>query len=173
MNARVGIAAIGALLAVVLQVILAPNMIIIDTMPSFIITYSLVIAMLLQGTPSYVIVFCLGLAGDLLGYGPVGALSFILLLCAFLIEKAVDFFGNGTVFVTGVILVAFVFVVHFLHAGFMVAISSSYTAIDAFMLVAVPESLYDSVLAVLFYFLLRRILSPGQATMANIGPLSR
>lgn len=173
MGARVGIAAIGALLAVVLQIVLAPNVAVFGTMPSFVIAYCVVIPMLLPGTASYVIVFCAGFVADLLGYGPVGALPFILLLCAFLVGHAQNTFGNGTLFVSCLIVLAFVLVAHFLHAAFMLAVTSSYTASEAFLLVAIPESLYDSLLAVLLYILFRRIFSTEQAAVANIGPLAR
>lgn len=173
MGGRTSIAAIGALLAVVLQVVLAPNIAIFGTTPNFVIAFCVVVAMLLPGTACYVIVFCLGLVADLFGFGPVGALPFILLLCAFLADRAQSTFGNGTLFVSCLIVVAFILLVHFLHAAFMLAVTSSYTASEAFLLIAIPQSLYDCVLAVLLYVLLRRVFNPGQASMANVGPLAR
>lgn len=172
MGGRVGIAALGAVIAVVLQIILAPNIAIMGTMPQFIIVYALASAMLLPREGAYVLVFCLGMVGDLLGYGPVGALPFILLIAVLAIDFAQKTFGNGTLFVSCIIVVAFTIAVHFLHAAFMIAMTTGYTALDAFLLVAIPESLYDSVLAVLCYMALRRLLSPGQASMASVGPLS-
>ncbi|MBQ9068977.1 MAG: rod shape-determining protein MreD [Eggerthellaceae bacterium] len=161
MGGRVGIAAIGALLALVLQVVLAPNIAIMGTMPHFVIAYTMVVSLLVPGTPAYVVAFCLGMASDLLGYGPVGALPFILLIMAFAIGRAESAFGNGTVFVSCSILVVFVILAHFLHAAFMVAMTSTYSASEAFLLIAIPQSLYDSVLAVIMYIALRRMFSPS------------
>ena len=160
MNMRIGIAILGALVALVLQVVLAPNIAIAQTMPNFIIVYAVTISMILSGPPAYIIVFFLGLASDLLGYGPVGSLSFILLISAALINLAQKTFGNGTLFVSCISGVGFTILIHFLHAAFMVAMTSTYSAIDAFRLIAIPESLYDCVLAVLAYVLIHRLLAP-------------
>lgn len=172
MSGRFGIAVLGAVIAVVLQVVLAPNVAIMGTMPQFIIVYAVAISLVLPRDQVYIIVFVLGMVGDLLGYGPVGALSFILLIVALLIDFAQKTFGNGTLFVSCIIVVAFTIIVHFLHAAFMVAMTSTYTAADAFLLIAIPEALCDCVLAVLCYLAMRRLLSPGQAPMASVGPLS-
>lgn len=171
MNGRVGIAALGALIAVVLQIVLAPNIAIMGTMPQLIIVYAIAISLILPRDSSYVLVFVLGMVGDLLGYGPVGALPFILLICTWAMHASQHTFGNGTLFVECIIVVAFVIVVHFLHAAFMVAVTSAYSATDAFLLIAIPETLYDSVLAVLSYLALRKfIASAGQASLASVGP---
>ncbi len=74
MSGRFGIAILGALLAVVLQIVLAPNIAIMGTMPHFIIAYAVAISLVLPRNQVYVLVFVLGMIGDLLGYGPVGAL---------------------------------------------------------------------------------------------------
>ena len=173
MSGRVGIASIGALLALVLQIVLAPNVAIVSTAPSFVVAYAVALAMTLSGTPCYLIAFALGMLGDLLGFGPVGVLPFILLVASFAIDRAQAVFGNGTLFVACVIVVVSVIVVHLAHAAFLVALASSYSAADALRLVAIPQSLYDSVLAVLIYLLLRRMAAPPQAGMAHIGPLAR
>lgn len=170
MGSRIGIAAIGALLALVFQVVVAPNIAIMGTMPSFVICYVLAVALLLPGTPSYVIAFCLGIMADLLGYGPVGALSVILLIAAFCIEQADKTFGNGTLFVSCITYVAFVLLVHFLHAGFMVAVTSGYSAADAMRLIAIPQALYDCVLGVLVFLLMRRVLTPVSHGIVGSGP---
>lgn len=174
MGARTTIAAIGALLALVLQIVLAPNIAIAGTMPSFVIAYVVAMAMLLPSTPGYVIAFVLGMLTDLLGYGPVGVLPFILLIAVLSIDYAQKVFGNGTLFVSCIIVVAFVIAVHFFHAAFMVAVTSTYTLGDALLLIAIPQSLYDCIWGVLAYMLLRRILMPAQSSgMPQIGPLGR
>ena len=171
MRGHFGIAVLGALLAVVLQIVLAPNIAIMGTMPHFIIAYAVAISLVLPRNQVYVLAFALGMIGDLLGYGPVGALPFILLIVALTIDLAQKTFGNGTLFVSCIIVVAFTIVVHFLHAAFMVAMTSTYSAADAFLLIAVPEALYDCVIAVLCYLAIHRLLSPGETAMASVGPL--
>ena len=118
MNGRFGIAVLGALLAVVLQIVVAPNIAIMGTMPQFIIVYAVAISLVLPRDQVYVLVFALGMLGDLLGYGPVGALPFILLIASVAIDFAQKTFGNGTLFVSCIIVVAFVIVIHFLHAAY-------------------------------------------------------
>ena len=160
---KVVIAAIGALLAVVLQLVIAPNIAPFGVMPSFLITYTLAVALLLEPVPAYVIAFALGMMGDLCGAGPVGALPFILLLAVFLIQQAHKAFGNGTFFVSCLILLCFVIATHLLHAAFMVAMTSTYTALEALKVVALPQSAYDCLLALAQYPLLRRVLSDPPA----------
>lgn len=169
MEGRPIIAAIGAVVALALQIVLAPNIAIMGVMPSFIIAYVVALAMLLPGLPSYLIAFCLGMFSDLLGYGPVGALPFILLIAVFSIDRAQATFGNGTLFVACIILVVFVLLVHFLHAAFMVAITSTYTVAEAFQLVAIPQGFYDCVIALLIYLAMRRVFVPSQSFSVGSG----
>ncbi len=171
MGGRVGIASIGALAVFVLQIVLAPNVAVLGVQPNFVIAYCVVMAMLLPSTPAYIIAFCTGMLSDLVGYGPVGALPFILLLASLGISYANKVFGNGTPFVSCIIVVAFVILVHFFHAAFMVAITSTYTAASAFLDIAIPGALYDSVWGVLLYLLMHRILVPSQPSgMGQVTP---
>lgn len=168
MGARVGIAAIGALLAVVLQVVLAPNITIFGAVPSFVVAYCLAAGMLLPPIPAYVLAFVCGMLADLLGYGPVGAVPFLLLVAIALLQRVHAALGNGTLFVSLAILAAFALAVPLLHTAFVVATTSSFTALEAYGSQGISMAVYDCVLALVLYPLLARVLGQGENRLTAI-----
>ena len=63
---------IGAIIAVVLQIALAPNIALFGVVPNFIMAYVLIVSIVCPDQSGPVFAFVLGLLFDLLGTGPVG-----------------------------------------------------------------------------------------------------
>lgn len=173
MQRETTISIVGAVVAVILQVVLAPNIAIFSAMPNFLIVYTLVIAMLLPGDALYAIAFALGMVSDLLGYGPVGALPFLLLIASFAASRAFAVFSNGTVFIPLAVLMVFSMLVEMFYAAFVVALGTSVGPIDAFIYRALPCTLYDCVLGLLLYPIMSHFLVAKQATMGSAIPMPR
>ena len=72
---RDGIAvAVGAVVAVLLQVVVAPNIALFGAMPNFVVAYALLVAIVRPMAAGPVMPFVLGLVFDLVSGGPVGAM---------------------------------------------------------------------------------------------------
>ena len=71
---------VGAVLAVLLQIILAPHIGLFGVVPNIIVAYTLVVAVTQPQSFSSVMPFVLGLFFDLFTGGPVGAMAFSLMV---------------------------------------------------------------------------------------------
>ena len=87
---------VGAVVAVVLQIVLAPNLVILGSMPDLVLVYVGIAAMLLRRDSVLVMAFFAGLAMDLVGTSTVGVCAGLYTLIAFLTSRAAGFFGNDT-----------------------------------------------------------------------------
>lgn len=173
MQREVIISIIGAVAALILQIVVAPNIEIFSALPNFFIIYTLVIAMLVPGDAVFVIAFILGMLSDLLGYGPVGALPFLLLIASFAASRAYGTFANGTVFVPLAIMMILALLVELFYAAFVLGMGSSMSPIDAFIYRALPCTLYDCVLGLLIYPLIAHFLQQSPMTMGSATPKPR
>ncbi|WP_283171370.1 rod shape-determining protein MreD [Curtanaerobium respiraculi] len=170
MSREMKLIVIGGIVTVLLQVVIAPNIAIFQVVPNFMLVYSLVIAMLLPRDSVLVLAFALGLTSDLLGYGPVGGLAFLLTLAAFAAQRLHAVFGHDTVGAPLAILIALSLVVDILYAAFLLALSASLSPLDAFVYRALPCALYDAVLGLILYPLASRFIQGVQPTMKPVGP---
>ena len=130
---------VGAVLAVLLQIILAPHIGLFGVVPNIIIAYTLVVAVTQPSLFSSVMPFVLGLFFDLFTGGPVGAMAFSLFMPALVL-------GIGTLLVElsyGMFLLLFGY-----PAGLFEAIA--YRVFPCFV--------YDLVIGLLLYPLAKRFL---------------
>ena len=104
---RDGIAvAVGAVVAVLLQVVVAPNIALFGAMPNFVVAYALLVAIVRPMAAGPVMPFVLGLVFDLVSGGPVGAMAFLRVLMTFLAARAFAVLDHDTLFMPLVIFVA-------------------------------------------------------------------
>lgn len=148
----------GAAVAVLLDVVLFPNLPFFSNTPNFMIAYTASVGLLSRDSCTFGIAFVLGMLSDLLGYGPVGLLS-ILLIAAVAVERN---------YLTGLFRVrsfseiaSFLCVIlgiEVLHAFGTVLLMEGIDPIDAVVYIALPCSVLDCVLGVLIYLGMGRIL---------------
>ncbi|MEG2863795.1 MAG: rod shape-determining protein MreD [Eggerthellaceae bacterium] len=150
---------IGALIAVVAQVVIAPNIALFSAMPNFLVAYVLVVAMLRPTDALYAMAFVLGLISDLLGFGPVGAMPFLLIIASFAVSRAFLALDNGTAFMPLLIFIVAAFSVEIFYAAFLIGLGIASSPLDAFMYRALPCALYDCVCGLLLYPLGQRFLA--------------
>lgn len=161
---------IGAIAAVVFDVVVSPHIAIYSAMPNAMISYAIVISMVYHADAVYVIVFVLGLLSDLLGFGPVGALPFLLVLTAAIVTRTSGVFDTGTLFVPLVTMAIFVLLVEFVHAILLLAFGTGISAIDALVYLAVPCSAFDVVLGLILYPVMAHLLLERRTTMGSEPP---
>ena len=80
-------ALIGAVLAVLLQIIVAPAIALFAAVPNFIVVFCVVRAVACPDHAGLLLPFILGLVFDLVGGGPVGAMALVLVLVTFLASR--------------------------------------------------------------------------------------
>ena len=112
---------VGAVVAVVFQIVLAPNLVILGSMPDFVLIYVGLVAMLLRRDSVLVMAFFAGLAIDLVGVSTVGLCAGLYTLTAFLTSRAAGFFGNDTLGASFAISMGCFLLVEVLYAGFYIS----------------------------------------------------
>lgn len=156
---------IGAIVAVLLQVILAPNMMLFSVMPNLLVVYSVVVSMLLPDRSSIVMAFVMGILADCLGFGPVGAMAILLLVVSFVARKLMETYGGASLAVSLLVMAILILIVEFCYAGFMMAFNQV-SIMQAFVYLALPETLYDCGWGLIVFPLMSNLLVSDHA---NIG----
>ncbi len=155
------IAVAGGVIAVLLQVIVAPNIAIFSAMPNFVLAYTGIVAMLCRENKIIVLAFALGLAYDLLGSNPVGLMAGLLVLVAFIAGRAYDMFGNDTVFVPLAVSMVCSLLVELVYALALAALGLDMPLGDAVLLRALPCAFYDAAMGLIVFPLLAMFLKPS------------
>lgn len=151
---------IGAVIAVVLQVVLAPNIALFSAMPNFIMVYCLLVAIVRPMTAGPVLPFVLGLVSDLVVGTPVGSSALLLVLFCFLASRAFAVLNNDTLLIPVVVLAVASLVLELLMGAFSLSFGVNVDVASAFLYRALPCGLYDCVVALLLYPLAARLLTP-------------
>lgn len=153
---------IGAIAALLLQVIVAPNVALFGAVPNFILAYCLVVAIVRPRSAGLVMPFVLGLLFDLMSPSPVGAMSFLLVLATFAASRIFAVVDNGTLFMPLAILVIMTLMVEMAYGLFLLSNGLEVSLIEAFFFRGLPCSLYDVVLGLLMFPIMMRLASAPQ-----------
>lgn len=163
---------IAAAIAVVLQLVLAPNIQIMGVMPDFLVSYVLMVCMLRPQKNHYVLAFVMGMLSDLMGFGVVGTMSLCLLVAAFLIGKVAEAIGADNPVSAFAILMGFSVLVLLAYTFFL----SGAGLIDmpvGLLFFTLPCAIYDGVLGILWYLVGSKVMGVGHggptiSTMPNL-----
>ena len=164
---------IGAVVAVLLDVIISPNVPLLSGTPNFMIVYSLVVSILSHSRIVYGVAFALGLVADLLGFGPVGLLSILLLLAALVIRTYFSDFSSSRGAGNVIALFLVVLAVEVLHALGTVLFMTGVDPVNAVVYVALPCSVLDCLFGVLVYLVMRRLIQPARTSFGKKPPRLR
>lgn len=156
------IVAVGAAVAVLLQVVLAPNIALFSAVPNFLLAYALVVAIVRASKNGVLLPFVLGMLFDLMGGGPVGAMAFLLVLASFAASRVFSVLNNDTLFMPLTILVASTLAVEMLYGLFLAWFGSDVSLLQAFVYRGLPCALYDAVVGLALYPIVSRFMS-GQS----------
>lgn len=134
--------ALGACIALAIQIIFAPSVSILGSMPNFLVVFVGVASMFRPSDASVVTAFFLGMAFDLVASGTPGVMSCLLTVAAFVSARASVILGNDTLSVSLLISMAASLFVEVCYALFYVA-TTDVTMFDAILLRGLPCALYD------------------------------
>lgn len=162
---------VGAVLAVILQIALAPYIAIGPAVPNFVVAFALVVAVSRPQSYSAVLPFVLGLVYDLTCGGPVGAMAFSLTAFSFLVARLHASFDNDTLFMPLAMIVLGSLLVEFSYGMFLLMFGYNAGFFEALAYRIVPCFVYDVVVGVILYLLTSRFFRQSLSMNHNIGPM--
>lgn len=155
----------GGIVALLLQVAVAPFISLGQCTPNFIVAWCAACCIANPAKPPYLSAFLLGMAFDIAGGGPVGAMAFCLLVVTFAASRVYMVVSNDTVFMTVAFLLASVLMVEMLYGFLLASVQPSLPLGQALLYRSLPNSLYNFVVAAIVYpivaFLQNRLASAG------------
>ena len=156
-----GVGAVGAVVALLLQIVVAPNIALFSAQPNFLLAYVLVVAIARPLDAGSALPFALGLVCDLLGSGPVGGYAFLFVIVSFIASRAFSVLDNDTLFMPVTIFVVATFAAEMLYGALLIGLGLSASPVDAFLYRALPCTLYDCVVGLVLYPIIARLLASG------------
>lgn len=156
---------IGAILAVVLQAIVAPYLAIGYAMPNLILAFAVAYSVASRRTTVCIMPFLAGLAYDLLGSGPVGAMALLTLVACFVATNVIARFGDDSPFMPVASIIVVIFLADILYGVIAVTCGWDVGLGEALLYRSLPCGLYDTVVALVMYPLCRFILRPKPSEM--------
>lgn len=153
-----------SVIAVLLQIILAPNLQIGNAVPNFIASFVIAYVLAYAQRPHYVLAFVLGLVADLLGNSAVGLSSLCLLIVAFVEGSAGRVLRSDNLLLSVVVLLIAAFAVDLVYGLFMVGTGVAGFS-DAMLYRVLPCTLYDATIAFVWYLILMHRAAPLRVGM--------
>lgn len=159
---------IGAVFIVLLQLVLSPNIVLGHAMPNFVLVYVVICAIVMPSRNSLVLAFVLGLVYNLVAGGPVGAMSFLLIMVVTLLASVFSVMDNDNALMPLIAMAVSSLFVELFYAVIMVLSQSSISFFEGLFYIAFPSALYDCVVGVIVYFLVKKfIVSSDKPTLGR------
>lgn len=171
MGANRKILAIVGAVAALLQLLLAPALTFGDATPGFIVVAVVSIIVLFPDERHFVFAFIMGVIADLIMQSPVGSMAFCLLVCTFLLPMAIEAVGNDNLLMTTLLVIAGLLLVEVAFCMFLAA-SGILGFMDGFVHVALPCTVYNTILTIVVYVVCFRFVQGrpkhSGVTMSNL-----
>ena len=162
---------VGAVLAVFLQIALAPYIAVFSAMPNFIAIFVLLVAVARPHSFGAALPFVLGLVYDFATGGPIGAMAFSLTAFSYVIARLYSSLENDTLFMPLVMLALGTFLVELSYGTFCMLFGYNAGLAEALVYRVVPCFVYDLVIAVILYLFTSRFLRQSGAVHHDITQL--
>ena len=162
---------IGAVVAALLQIVLAPHIGLFGAVPNFLVAYCIVAAVAQPQSYGCVMPFVLGLFFDLFTGGPVGAMAFSLMVFSVVVARVFDWLNNDTLFMPIVTIIAGVLAIELSYAAFLLLFGYPAGLLGALAYRVVPCFVYDVVVSLILYPLARRFLVPAGVVRSELTQL--
>ncbi|MCL2819101.1 MAG: rod shape-determining protein MreD [Actinomycetia bacterium] len=147
------------IIAVILQVTIAPYIAIGGVSPNFLMITVIVMALVEGPNTGTVLGFVAGLLFDLLGAGPVGPMALVLSIAGYIAGLVHEnLFAEGWLLPVGIIALA-TFTSEILYMIVILFLGTQTSLASAFMGIVLPSTLYNAVCATIICPILTRVLS--------------
>ena len=160
-----------AVLAVVLQIVLAPAIAVSAAVPNIVAVAVLCYALARPQMAGYVMPFLVGLAFDLVSGGPIGPMAFTLTLMSFVVARVFWAVDNDTLFIPLVLLCTGLVLVELIFGLFMLALGYNAGFFDALVHRIVPCALYDCLIGLVAYPLVTRLFGRPSLPQPGVAQL--
>ncbi len=147
---------VGVILAVFLQVALAPYIAILGAMPNFIVVFVLIVALSRPHGFGAVLPFVLGLIYDLTTGGPVGAMAFSLTAFSYLAARLYSSLENDTLFMPLAIMALSILVIEVSYAVFLMMFGYNTGIVEALAYRVFPSLAYNLIIGIVLYLFTTR-----------------
>ncbi|MEF2656152.1 MAG: rod shape-determining protein MreD [Eggerthellaceae bacterium] len=148
---------ISSAIIVVIQIVFAPILTIFSVVPSFIVAFSLVLAIMRRPDSTYAYAFVLGLIADLFAQTPVGLTSLLLLVATFVLSRAFEVLDDTTLTMPLIALAATLFVFELLFAIVLMVVGYQGSFIEIFLQRVLPSTVLNALIAALLFVIMRRL----------------
>ena len=162
---------VGALVALLLQVVLAPYIPVFSAIPNFIVAYTCALAIARSHSFGPVMPFVLGLLFDIVGGGPIGAMAFSLTLFSSVASRVFSGASNDTVFMAGAFVALAVLLVDLSYGVFLLLFGYNASLFEVIAYRIFPCFVYDVILSIIVFFVVHRFVQPTVATRTDITQL--
>lgn len=147
---------IGAAIAVVLQIIVAPLITFFSVVPGFIVSYVIVLGILRGGNAMYWYAFVLGMIADLLSQTPLGLTPFLLLIAVFVLSRVFEVLDQTSPAMPLIACVATLLVFNILFTIGLLIMGYE-GGVSLVVSRALPATLINAIICVLYYFIMRKL----------------
>ena len=151
----------GAVVAYVLQIVLAPNIAILGAMPNFMLVYVVIAGMSSQHDGITLLAFFSGLALDLTGTSAVGTMAALFIAVSLVTTRVASYLGSDTVGSSTLIAIVISVLAELVYAGFYIS-TSGVPVLDALLQRSIPCALYDSALILIALPVLSQVFSESR-----------
>jgi len=162
---------IAIVLAVILQIVLAPAMTIGSATPNFIAVYVLCATLRGASARPVLLAFVMGLIFDLIGSGPVGAMAFCLIIAAALASVGFRNMSNDSWVSAMIVIVVSCLLIELLYGIIMLLTGVGDGFGSALIHRILPCTLYDAVIAAFAYPVISRLVAPRGSKKTDSIPI--
>lgn len=142
---------------VVIQVVFAPILTVFSTVPSFIVSFVLVLSIMRRPDTTYVYAFVLGLIADLLTHTPVGLTPLLLLIAVFCLSLVFEVLDGTSLAMPIIALAATLLVFELLFAIVLMVLGYQGSIFEIFAQRVIPATILNSLIAALLFVVMRRL----------------
>ena len=160
-------------IALVLQVLVAPLFPIGSAVPSFLAPFVIVLAILRNPDSCYGYAFVVGLVADLLTSTPVGLTSLLLLLASALLGRLFEVLDKSTIVMPAIAIVITCLVMEVVKLVVLLLIGYQGSPLDFFLQACLPSAIANSVIGIVYYLVFSKLglgqSSSGDAWAPTVG----
>jgi rod shape-determining protein MreD len=155
-SAGISFTVVGSLIAFLLQVIIAPNIAILDVVPNLILGFIVLNAMFCSSIRSSLTGFTLGVLYDLSAQGSLGIMSLVLALVGYSVSSLNKELFAGSWRVQALFLLVASFFGELLHAAFLSILGYDPDFLLSIGMRVIPGTLYDALFGLIVFPLMHR-----------------
>lgn len=157
---------IACVVALVLQVVVAPVLPLGSAVPSFLLPLVVVLAILRNPDSCYGYAFVIGLLADFLMSTPVGLSSLLLLIAAALLGSLFEVLDKSSFVMPAIAIAVTCFAIELLKLVALLLLGYQGSPLDFFLQSCLPAVVADSVIGAVYYFVFTK-LGLGQSTSGD------